>query len=74
MKSSPVRAGLHSEAKALVDVIVLLKCRRFIGIARSSMSFFIRELRVLHGLARETSTLLGSDLDERHVSSSMLFW
>jgi hypothetical protein len=60
-------APLHPEQLALVDFLVLVECRHFVGISVSTFSVFIREYRALQGLAgRNTSwlvkgTAVGSD-------------
>ena len=63
--------GLHSEQKALIDLLVLLKCRYFIGIVHSSYSYLVRELRAVHGSSRNTTMLLGGTMLD-HVASVAL--
>lgn len=55
-----------------MDVLVLAKCKQFVGLARSSMSLFVRELRMMHGQSRETTQLLGGPLGEREAGAAIL--
>lgn len=47
-------AGLHSEQRALVDLLVLVRAEAFVGDSRSSFAGFAAELRALQGLPRST--------------------
>jgi len=50
--------ALHSEQKALVDLLVLAQAHRFVGFEPSTFSFFLSQYRVLQGLEPSTSVLV----------------
>ncbi len=50
--------ALHSEQKALVDLLVLAQARRFVGFEPSTFSFFLSQYRVLQGLEASSSVLV----------------
>ena len=50
--------GLHSEQKALVDLLVLAKAIAFVGFEPSTFSFFASQYRVLQGHKPESSVLV----------------
>lgn len=50
--------ALHSEQKALVDLLVLAKARSFVGFEPSTFSFFLSQYRVLQGLEPSSSVLV----------------
>jgi hypothetical protein len=50
--------ALHSEQKALVDLLVLAKAHRFVGFEPSTFSFFLSQYRVLQGLESSSSVLV----------------
>ena len=49
----------NSEQRAALDCTMLVSSDRFVGLAASSMSYLVQELRKLHGAARSTSHLVG---------------
>jgi hypothetical protein len=49
--------GLHSEQKAMVDLLVLAHADKFVGTKRSAFSYMARELRQLDGHSPSTSIL-----------------
>lgn len=51
-------SGLHSEQKALVDLLVFAKANAFVGFKSSTFSFFANQYRILLGLSPESSVLL----------------
>jgi hypothetical protein len=52
-------AGLHSEQLALIDFLVLVQSRAFVGIGTRSYSMFLREYRHVMGVAgRDTAHLV----------------
>ena len=57
-------AGLHSEARALIDFLVLCKSKHFVGVVHSSFSLLVQERRLLQGNARNTSTMLGGAITD----------
>ena len=57
---------------ALIDLLVLLKSRTFFGVAHSTLSILIRELRQLHGTPRDTTVLLGGPIPEWLEAYSLL--
>ena len=66
----PAPAALNSEQKALLDLLVLARSRRFVGFGASSFSFFLREYRALrHGLPKASATLV----DARRVGTDTMF-
>ena len=50
--------ALHSEQKALLDLLVLAKARTFVGFEPSTFSFFLSQYRVLQGLDPSRSVLV----------------
>lgn len=51
--------GLHAEQLALVDFLVLVNAKRFVGISTSTFSVYVREYRHIMNLAdRETSEMV----------------
>jgi hypothetical protein len=50
-------AGLHSEQKALMDLLVLARADKFVGTKRSAFSYLARELRRLGGQSPASSIL-----------------
>ncbi|KAL4427810.1 hypothetical protein ABPG75_001899 [Micractinium tetrahymenae] len=50
-------ASLHSEQRALLDLLVLARAQRFVGTERSSFSWLAREMRLLRGLPRATAAM-----------------
>ena len=52
--------GLHLEQQALLDFLVLVRCRAFVGIGTSTFSVFLREYRHVMGLAPRGSAHLVS--------------
>ena len=55
-------AGLNSEQKALVDFLVLSRGHAFVGFGSSTFSFYLREFRVLNGLARASSVMVDASV------------
>ncbi|GAB4815103.1 hypothetical protein N2152v2_002149 [Parachlorella kessleri] len=51
-------AGLHSEQLALIDFLVLLKSQRLCGLAESSFSYLLVEMRALQGRPKSTAVLI----------------
>ena len=56
--SSAELDSLHSEQKALVDLIVLANADSFVGFEPSTFSFFLTQYRVLQGLSPSSSVLV----------------
>jgi hypothetical protein len=52
--------GLHLEQQALLDFLVLARCRAFVGIGTSTFSVFVREYRHVMGIAPRASANLVS--------------
>ena len=50
--------ALHSEQKALVDLLVLARAHSFVGFEPSTFSFFLSQYRVLQGLDPASSVLV----------------
>lgn len=51
-------SALHSEQRAAVDFLVLVRAQRFVGVQISSFSFFAVEYRKMHGIAPERNLLI----------------
>lgn len=51
---------LNKEQLALLDFLVLLRARRIVGMAGSTFSLLLRELRALRGVPKATTQLLGN--------------
>ena len=45
--SAGMHTGMHSEQKALVDFLVLARGRAFVGMAHSTFSYYLEQLRRL---------------------------
>lgn len=57
--SAAVLGSLHAEQRRVVDFLVLIMSRRFVGLAFSTFSLYVREYRHVMGLApREASRLV----------------
>ena len=55
-------AGLHSEQKGLIDLLVLAKASSFVGFEPSTFSFFLSQYRVLLGLDPSSSVLVEGEI------------
>ncbi|KAI7841029.1 hypothetical protein COHA_005257 [Chlorella ohadii] len=53
----PTAAGLHSEQRALLDLLVLPRADKFVGTKRSAFSYMARELRQLGGKSTASTRL-----------------
>lgn len=51
----PELQSLHSEQKALVDLLILARANRFVGFEPSTFSFFVSQYRILLGLDPKSS-------------------
>ena len=51
-------AGLHSEQRALLDLLVLVEAERYVGFRRSSFSCYARDLRTLKHKAKDASVFI----------------
>ncbi len=51
--------GLGSEQEALLDFLVLARCRAFVGFSSSSFSFFLPQYKALQDLPAGPSVLVG---------------
>ena len=51
-------SSLHSEQKALVDLLVLAKAHAFVGFKPSTFSFFASQYRTLSGFSPDSSVLV----------------
>ena len=51
-------AGLHSEQKALVDLLVLAQAHKYVGSLRSSYSCFARDIRTLRHKERDSTVII----------------
>ena len=51
-------AGLHSEQRALIDLLVLVEAERYVGFLRSSFSCYARDLRTLKHKSKDASVLI----------------
>ena len=49
---------LHTEQKGLVDLLVILKAHKFVGVGTSTFSWFVREYRKIMGIPRDDSHLV----------------
>ncbi len=54
--------GLNPEQEALLDFIVLLNSRSFVGFGASTFSFYLQELRTLRGVPRKHSVLVDASI------------
>lgn len=57
--SSCYRAGLHSEQAALVDFLVLARCRAFVGFGVSTFSYFLPQYKALRNFPAASSAFVG---------------
>lgn len=69
--------SLHSEQRAALDFLVLVKARKFVGWAGSSFSFWAVEHRKMAGLPASSSFLVrreqaGSGIHERFVLTNIV--
>ena len=55
-------AGLNSEQKALLDLIVLSQGMSFVGFGSSTFSFYLREHRSARGISPAKSILVDSSM------------
>jgi hypothetical protein len=62
-------SALNNEQSALVDLLVLRRSRYMVGISVSAFSFYLRELRLLDGLAQEDTVLY----DAHIIGTEQLF-
>lgn len=51
--------GLESEQEALLDFLVLARCRAFVGFGGSSFSYFLPQYKALQDLHAAPSVLIG---------------
>ncbi len=51
-------AGLHSEQKALIDLLVLAEADTFVGTMRSSFSCYARDLRTIAHKEHNSSVII----------------
>ena len=58
--SAELLSKLTSEQRAAIDCIMLVRSDKFVGLAASSMSYLIQELRKLRGSAQNTTHLVGA--------------
>ena len=52
-------AGLTEIQRSAVDMLVLTRCRRFVGFAASSLSSFVMFFRTQNGFSAETNSFVG---------------
>ena len=57
MTASQPRAGLQSEALAFVDLLVLLRARRFVGFGLSTFTWAVLEQRCLLGISPASTSM-----------------
>ena len=57
LHASLLLTGLHSEQKALLDLLVISNAATFVGYLRSSFSCFARDLRALRHQPRNSSII-----------------
>jgi hypothetical protein len=62
-------SGLHSEQLAAIDFLVIAQSQLFVGNAKSTFSWHLREYRALHGISGKDSSWL---LDAREPSWTQL--
>jgi hypothetical protein len=62
---------LNPEQNALLDFLVLIRCKHFVGISVSTYSVLVREYRHLHGIAPRNTTWL---VDGSKVGTEGLFF
>lgn len=57
-----LHAGLNSEQKALLDLLVLAQGHSFVGFGSSTFSFYLREFRSLSGVPPARSVLVDASV------------
>jgi GDP-fucose protein O-fucosyltransferase len=63
-------ASLHPEQQALVDFLVLVRSRNFVGVSVSTFSVFIREYRHIHDIAPRSTSFF---VDGTRIGTESLF-